>query len=219
MSLSSTTCRNRLLALLNASQATFGTNVDTKRWTTGELDAAVLGSWLRIADAICQNRWHPDAVGFLTNLTPIVSGGNLMARKGPVHSVNFAMTGGIYASTTVPATEWPETAMDEFRLEILNPQALSRIEPHFILRGDKLFHNGAGLAKVSGVTAVVSADFPTYTSSPSIPDQYEDLSVIIAAADVRGKEGAHVEAQNAFAQQAELGLKTIRSYGASSAVA
>lgn len=204
------TVRSEVYGSLNAATA-FGSNDDPERWTQEEIDAAILNADGDIIRAICDNPMHGARRAFLTS-SNVLHGGQIPAHLGPIDSVIFTVTGGLYAGTR--DAEFNRIAIEE---DNRNPSGLTSIPPRYYVEGDILYHNGAGLIAggASAVTVAVYYCIYARTSACQAPDEFFDVEKVGAMSKLVNKEGVYADAQSVWGGMYAAMLADIRASGMS----
>jgi hypothetical protein len=200
--------RSRVYDLLNASPNTYGTLANV-RWQAGAVDAALIAADGRIIEAICSNKNHPRRKAFLTGTgSDVAHGSSLTSRIGPLESVSFVID-----TVTYPGTELSIAQMGQLNRENQNPDALTSIDPHYILDGDTIYHNKAGLILGGAAAVAVNTTFCVYAVSAALqaPDENEDDVIDEAMRMLRPKEGAALDAAGLHGGWALQGQDRIRN--------
>lgn len=180
--------------------------ITAERYKSGEINPWILAADASIARAICNTRGHPHRKVFLTGTASGVAyGAQLADRIGPLESVQFVITGGPIAGTR-HGKEWAPELIQELDRENLNVLALTRMLPHFIVDGDTVYHNAAGLVLAGAASVSVNTTFCmfTLTAACQSPDEFLRAVAISSIAALFLKDGQRENAGQVF----EAMLKT-----------
>jgi hypothetical protein len=216
MALSITQVENFAVEVLNASQPSspYGTIV-SRRFKDGEAkDSIILGDSSTVR-SILNQRGHGRRKDFMTgSASGLAHGAQLATRCGPIEAVTFVVTGGKYAGTVLPI-EWADTNEKRIELEqdIRNPLNNPFIFPTFILSGDTIFHNGAGLVRGGASSVSVAATWCNFvlTAACQAPDEFIRAVALAAIAIEMMKDGQRVSAGSQFENmfRAEMGERDV----------
>jgi hypothetical protein len=203
------------MLVLSISSDAFGTITTSmsEHFKSDEIKEA-----LRRVDAanvgfICQTKGHSRRASYLTTQAVTTSGTELTSRAGDLDSVVFAITGGLYA-TEVMAEEMPLDYKPFLMQENLNPQALTKLTPKYILDGNKVFHNRLGLVAGGATSIVVTASFPAFTydgasTSLQSPDEFL-LPITYGTCEfLMAKDGYKITAAGFFGSKQEKALAAL----------
>lgn len=146
----------------------------------------------------------------------IANGAQLTAMVGPLETLQFVITGGRWAGThsaTPPRGQSLQEQLMWLRVETQNVTANPAIEPHAVVDGDTVYHNGAGVVAGGASSVSLNATFCTFTinfsaTSTQCPDEYARAVAIMALALYFAKDGAKTETAAYFngLAQAELAM-------------
>jgi hypothetical protein len=192
MSISITQVKNLSVELLNQSDPGSGYgSISAERYKSGEITDHILAADATIVRAICNTKGHGRRKDFLTGAASgIAYGAQLATRVGPLEGVQFVITGGPLAGTR-HGKEWTARMIQELDRENLNPLALTRIFPHFILDGDTLYHNAAALVLGGASSVSVNTTFCVFslTSACQAPDEFLRAVALASNASLFLKDG------------------------------
>lgn len=174
-----TTCASLVVAGLNAATSFTATPSDP-RYYTSQVSNTLLNLDSEIIKALTADPLHPRAKDFLTTQSAVVSGSQLTSRVGAIHAVIFNLTGGSwpYQTAEVGRLATPE----EVRLDNLNPNGLTMMEPKWAILGDVIVHNKAGLEQIVGRTIRVDAIYPAYTRTAALQSPEEFSGALVRGA-------------------------------------
>lgn len=178
---------------LNAN-TTYSASSSDPRWYTAGISDAILGADGLICGHIAANPNHPRQSAFYTTSSGVAHGATLTNLAGPVAAVEFVITGGTSAGTKAGQ---PGDRV-EIERERLNSLSLTRIDPHFLLDGNVIYHNDLGIA--NGGSVSVNVTYPTFTltSACQSPPEYLWPVVVGALAVLFALEGSNVQAASHY---------------------
>lgn len=191
-------------------------SVDPELRFNEEIRDALLAADGDVAEAHCSQKTNAGRKFFLTGSAfGLAHGTQIPERIGPLESVQFVITGGLMTGTRA-GREWPMAAFEELEREIRNPLLIKQIEPHWIMDGDTIYHNAAGIVKGGASSVSVNATFCTYTvdrATPSLksPDWSFNAVVSIALGMLFPKDAENQGIRDSFKVQGENYLQAIRS--------
>jgi hypothetical protein len=186
-------CSSIVAQMLNATTpGTFSSTIIDPKFSTLEVSNAVLSADGMIAESIMRNLNNSRRALFYSTQIGIANGGQIGAASGPIDTVQFTITGG-----TMPGNySGTETDAEEIRFENRNPLALTQLDPHYHADGKVLYHNGVGIAALSGGTVSVNPVYTTFslTTACQCPAELTDAVIAIALKTLVPVEGSNVEA-------------------------
>lgn len=197
--------------LLNAgTPGSYSTVISNPMWTTQQVVDIILSADGRTVDAYIKNPTNARAQLYYTTQTGLAHGGTILNSAGPIIAVQFTITGGT-APGVRPSQDMSYQGWDlaEIQNEIVNPLGLTLIEPHHIIQGRKIWHNGATIAANSGGGSVsVDVTFPAYTrtSACQAPDEAYWTVLCGAMAGLIPFEGENMSAFGGWSGLFEKGL-------------
>lgn len=218
MGASFTSLSSILIELVNASDPSVGLGVlsSNQEWAKAlEFYPLFVLADATVARAICNTKGLGARKTFLVGTqSGIANGAQLSSMVGPVETLQFVISGGRWAGTH-PATPPRGLSLQEqlmwLRAETQNATANPAIEPHAVIDGDTVFHNGAGLVVGGAASVSLNATFCTFTinfsaTSTQVPDEYARAVAIMALALYFAKDAAKTETAAYFngLAQAEL---------------
>lgn len=183
--------------------STYGA-ITAERYKSGELD-----DWIVAADAgncarICQMKGHGRRKDFFAVAVGVAFGAQIGTHVGPVESVQFLITGGPLVGTRAPAP-WGLDSLAELERENQNVLLLTTLKPHWILDGDTVYHNAAGLILAGAssiVVQVVTCQF-TLTTLCQASSEFTRADALGSLAALFLKDGQREAAGNLFATMHE----------------
>lgn len=194
---------NVAVEILNASQpgSAYGAIV-SERFKSGEVNDTILLGDSSVAHWICKTRGHGRRKDFMNgSASGIAHGAQLASRVGPLEAIVFVVTGGEYNGTVLPI-EWPddEAHRRELEAEIRNPLAESMTEPHYIISGGTLFHNGLGLVAGGAASVLVNGTWCTFTLTGACqsPDEFIRPVALASLSILMQKDGNRVSSAGLF---------------------
>ena len=153
-----------------------------------------------LPDAATENGLRIGRIGAAPSIPPSESE-RIVVRVsyGPLESLLFVITGGPLAGSR-RGTEMAIGTIQEIEIEILNVLALTRIKPHYIIDGDTLYHNAAGLVIAGASSVSVNSRFCQFTISSSCqsPDEFLRSVAIASNATLFLKDGQREAAGQTF---------------------
>jgi len=204
MALSITQIEALIVEILNASQpgSAYGAIV-SRRFKDGELKDVIVAGDTSVVRSILNTRGHGRRKDFMTgSASGLAHGAQLATRCGPIEAITFVITSGKYAGTVFPQ-EWGDTNENRLELEqdIRNPLNNPFVFPTFILSGDTIFHNGAGLIRGGASVVSVAAtwcNFAQIANTCQAPDEFLRPVALAAIAIAVQKDGQRTNAGQMF---------------------
>lgn len=199
-----------IILLLNAgTPGSYSSVVTDPRWTTSQATDAILTADAAVVAAILRNTQNARASLYYATQTGVSHGGTITGSAGPIVAVRFTVTGGA-APGIRPGIPWD---LAEIAQEINDPLSLS-YDPHYVILGRKIFHNGSRIAAASGGGSVsVDVDIVSFTQSSACQaaDEYRWVVVVGAASILIPVEGENAGPTGTWVAQFQEGLKWVTS--------
>lgn len=202
----------------NSSDPSLGLGVISAN--RGFMKSGEFGRHLLLSDAAIARIAANSDIGakavFLTTAVAVAHASALPSMIGTVDAVLFAVTGGAWNGTqraTLPRGRSIDEMLDTIRIENQNPDGLD-VEPHYVIKGNSIFHNGAGVV-LGGASAVsVSVRYPSFTqnfsaSSVQCPPEFDRALVASAFTFQFPKGGNRLEVGNYFQGIFEKEMATV----------
>ncbi len=136
----------------------------------------------------------------------IADGGQLQQSTGPLDTIQIVVSGGRWAGThpaIPPRGDNLEQKLQELRYEFRNVTANPEIQPHVLVDGESVYHNGAGIVLGGAFSVSVNARFFRITINFSAttticPDEHARVIAAGALCLMFPKDGHKVEAAGYF---------------------
>src|ERR1700685_1585297 len=179
-----------VIQMLNAgTPGSFTSTVIDPKFSTQEVSSAVLNADGMIAESIVRNLENSRRALYYTTQIALANGGTIGAAAGPIDTVQFVITGGTMPGA-YPATE---TDAEEIRFENRNPLQLFSLDAHYHSDGKVIYHNGVGIAALSGGVVSVNITYPNYTQTTACqaPAELSDAVVALAMKTLVAVEGSN----------------------------
>lgn len=199
-----------VITLLNAgTPGSSGTTVLDPRWNTAIVTDAILTADAVVCAATFRNVQNARASLYYATQTGLANGGTIAGSAGPIVAVRFTVTGGS-APGSRPGIPWD---LAEITQENNDPLSLS-YDPHYVILGRKIFHNGSRIAAASGGGSVsVDIDFPSFTQSSACQaaDEYRWVVTVGGMSALVPVEGENAGPTGTWVAQFQEGLKWVTS--------